>query len=119
MTMETLQWTLLAALIAMVVYVLWHRMRATFVAGVAPTVAADWEGDAITLKDGVITLRVHIQRPGRVDVGLKEAAGEEIMVHSGDLAQGVHEWRLEAPENGQWVAKLSCEGHRSERRLPF
>ena len=119
MTMETLQLTLLVGLLAMVVYVLWHRMRASFVEGVAPTVAADWEGEAISLKGGVLTLRVRIQRPGRVDVGLKEAEGEEIMVHSGDLALGVHEWRVEAPENGQWVAKLSCEGHRSERRLSF
>ena len=117
MSMETLQWTLLVGLLAMVVYVLWHRMRATFVEGVAPGVAADWEGEAITLKDGVLTLRVRIESAGSVDIGLKEAEGEEITIHSGDLGQGVHEWSVEAPTKGRWVAKLTCEGHRSERRL--
>jgi hypothetical protein len=118
MTMETLQWTLLVGLLAMVVYVLWHRMRASFVEGVAPKVAADWEGEALMVKEDVLTLRVRVQRAGKVDVGLKEAAGAEITIHSGDLAQGVHEWGVEVPKRGQWVAKLTCEGHRSERRLP-
>ena len=117
MSMETLQWTLLVGLLAMVVYVLWHRMRASFVEGVAPTVAADWDGEAVSVKEDVLTLRVRIQRPGKVDVGLKEAKGEEITVHSGDLDQGVHEWSVKAPQEGQWVAKLTCEGHRSERRI--
>jgi hypothetical protein len=117
MTMETLQLTLLVGLLAMVVYVLWHRMRASFVEGVAPTVAADWEGEAVTVKGEILTLRVRIQRSGKVDVGLKEAEGEEVTVHSGELAQGVHEWSVKAPQEGQWVAKLTCEGHRSERRV--
>jgi hypothetical protein len=117
MSMETLQWTLLVGLLAMVVYVLWHRMRASFVEGVAPTVAADWEGEAVIVKGGILTLRVRIQRSGKVEVGLKEAKGEEITVHSGDLDHGVHEWSVKAPQEGQWVAKLTCEGHRSERRV--
>lgn len=117
MSMETLQWTLLVGLLAMVVYVLWHRMRASFVEGVAPSVSADWEGEAVTVKGDVLTLRVRIQRAGKVDVGLKEAGGEEITVHSGDLDQGVHEWSVKAPQQGQWMAKLTCEGHRSERRI--
>jgi hypothetical protein len=117
MSMETLQWTLLVGLLAMVVYVLWHRMRASFVEGVAPTVAADWEGEAVTVKGEILTLRVRIQWSGKVDVGLKEAEGEEVTVHSGELAQGVHEWSVKAPQEGQWVAKLTCEGHRSERRV--
>ena len=117
MSMETLQRTLLVGLLAMVVYVLWHRMRASFVEGVAPTVAADWEGEAVTVKGEILTLRVRIQRSGKVEVGLKEAKGEEITVHSGDLDHGVHEWSVKAPQEGQWVAKLTCEGHRSERRV--
>ena len=92
-------------------------MRASFVEGVAPTVAADWEGEAVTVKGEILTLRVRIQRSGKVEVGLKEAKGEEITVHSGDLDHGVHEWSVKAPQEGQWVAKLTCEGHRSERRV--
>lgn len=117
MSMETLQWTLLVGLLVMVVYVLWHRMRASFVEGVAPRVAADWEGEALTVKEDVLTLRVRVQRSGKVDVSLKEAEGAEMTVHSGDLVQGVYEWSVEAPKQGQWVAKLTCEGHRSERRV--
>ena len=44
--METLQWTLLVGLLAMVVYVLWARLRASYARGVAPQVKVDWEGEA-------------------------------------------------------------------------
>ena len=45
--METLQWTLLVGLLAMVVYVLWARLRASYARGVAPQVKVDWEGEAV------------------------------------------------------------------------
>jgi hypothetical protein len=117
MSTETLQWTLLVGLLAMVVYVLWHRMRASFVEGVAPTVAADWEGEAVTRVDGGAKVSVRVRRPGEVRVSLEEQGGRVMVLHDGHLDAGVHEWAIQLPTEGTWFVKLSCPGHRSERRL--
>lgn len=117
MSMETLQWTLLVGLLAMVVYVLWHRMRASFVEGVAPTVAADWEGEAVTRVDGAAKVSVRVRRPGEVRVSLAEQEGTDMVLHDGHLDAGVHEWAIQLPAEGRWFVKLTCQGHRSERRL--
>lgn len=117
MSMETLQWTLLVGLLAMLVYVLWHRMRASFVEGVAPRVMADWEGEAVTVLNEEVSVRVRVRKAGEVHVKLEESQGASHELHSGHLDEGVHEWRVRLSHEGTWVVKLECSGHRSERRL--
>ncbi|MGB1481192.1 MAG: hypothetical protein ACPG66_07460, partial [Flavobacteriales bacterium] len=68
--METLQWTLLVGLLTMLVYVLWHRMRASFVDGVAPAVSADWEGEAVVKRGHTLVFSVRVKRAGELVVWL-------------------------------------------------
>ena len=60
--METLQWTMLVGLLAMLLYVLWHRMRASFGKGVPPPVAADWEGEGALWSNGVADIHLRVVR---------------------------------------------------------
>ena len=115
--METLQWTLLVGLLAMVVYVLWARLRASYARGVAPQVKVDWEGEAVVVTEASLDVHVRVIQAGDVSVSLMDAQGTVVHLHEGPLEAGVHAWSVSRPEEGQWVAKLTTEGHRSERRI--
>lgn len=117
MSVETLQWTLLVGLLAMVVVVLWHRMRAAFVDGVAPEVAADWNGEGAVRVGPNVVLTVQVNREGAMEVSLESPSGQKIEVHTGNLTKGQHTWELLCPQSEQWVAKLTCQGHRTERKV--
>ncbi len=117
MSMETLQWTLLVGLLAMLVYVLWHRMRASFVDGVAPAVSADWEGEAVATKGDALVISVRVKRAGELTVWLEDPAGQQTVVSDGNVDEGVHTWEAVLPNPQGWTVHLKCEGHRSERRL--
>lgn len=116
--METLQWTLLVGLLGMVVYVLWSRLKASYAVGVAPRVNADWEGDAVALREGVLDVSIRVKTEGAVHCELQGPTGEIVVIHEGPISSGVHTWSVKRPLNGgQWKAKLRCEGHHTERRF--
>ena len=116
--METLQWTLLVGLLGMVAYVLWSRLKASYAKGVAPRVEADWEGEAVALRSDVLEVTVKVRQEGEVHIWLEGPEGVVVEVHEGKLISGMHAWRVARPERtGAWLAKLSCQGHRTERRF--
>ena len=116
--METLQWTLLVGLLGMVAYVLWSRLKASYAKGVAPRVEADWEGEAVALQREVLEVTVKVRQEGEVHIWLEGPECVVVEVHEGELTVGVHAWRVARPERtGAWLAKLSCQGHRTERRF--
>ena len=116
--METLQWTLLVGLLGIVVYVLWHRMRASFGKGVAPPVAADWRGEGASCTRGVVHLSIEVKRPGAVKLTLCQLGKEDQVVHVVDLTIWVHEWDFPWEDASEPVsARLVCTGHSTERRL--
>ena len=115
--METLQWTMLVGLLAMVVYVLWARLRASYARGVAPQVKVDWEGEAVVVTEASLDVHVRVIQAGEVSVSLMNAQGTVVHLHEVPLEAGVHAWSVSRPEEGQWVAKLTSEGHLSERRI--
>ena len=116
--METLQWTLLVGLLRMVAYVLWLRLKASYAKGVAPRVEADWEGEAVALQRDVLEVTVKVRQEGEVHIWLEGPECVVVEVHEGELTVGVHAWRVARPERtGAWLAKLSCQGHRTERRF--
>ena len=115
--METLQWTLLVGLLGMVVYVLWARLKASYAKGAAPKVDADWEGEAVEIFPETLNVRVKVKHTGDVRIWLESDTGEQHILHDGSLDVGVHSWDMKRPQEGEWVAKLSCQGHRSERRF--
>jgi len=115
--MQTLQWTMLVGLLAMLLYVLWHRMRASFGKGVPPPVAADWEGEGALWSGGVVDIRLRVLREGEValDVHMDD---QDVSVHEGALEAGVHTWSVAVPDGTARVTvRMACEGHRTERRL--
>ena len=79
--METLQWTLLVGLLGMVVYVLWSRLKASYAVGVAPRVNADWEGDAVALREGVLDVSIRVKTEGAVRLELHGPTGEIVVIH--------------------------------------
>ena len=116
--METLQWTLLVGLLGMVSYVLWSRLKASYAKGVAPRVEADWEGDAVAPHGDTLEVTVKVRREGEIHIWLEGPEGAVVEVHEGELTSGVHAWSVARPEQtGAWLAKLSCLGHRTERRF--
>ena len=116
--METLQWTLLVGLLGMVIYVLWHRMRASFGQGVPPPVAADWRGEGAIWAKGVVHLSIEVKRPGAVKLTLGQQGKEDQVVHEGDLPVGLHDWEFQWEDVSEPVsARLVCMGHSTERRL--
>ena len=116
--MQTLQWTLLVGLLGMVAYVLWSRLKASYAKGVAPRVEADWEGEAVVLQGEALEVTVKVRQEGKVHIWLEGPDGGVLEVHQGELTTGVHAWSLTRPVlSGAWLAKLSCQGHRTERRF--
>ena len=115
--METLQWTLLVGLLGMVIYVLWARLKASYAKGTAPKVDADWEGEAVEISPEILNVRVKVKHAGNVRVWLESGTEEQHILHDDFLDVGIHSWDMKRPQKGEWVAKLSCQGHRSERRF--
>ena len=102
----------------MVAYVLWSRLRASYAKGVAPRVEADWEGEAVALQRDVLEVTVKVRQEGEVHIWLEGPECVVVEVHEGELTVGLHAWRVARPERtGAWLAKLSCQGHRTERRF--
>ena len=102
----------------MVAYVLWSRLKASYAKGVAPRVEADWEGGAVALQRDVLEVTVKVRQEGEVHIWLEGPECVVVEVHEGELTVGVHAWRVARPERtGAWLAKLSCQGHRTERRF--
>ena len=102
----------------MVAYVLWSRLKASYAKGVAPRVEADWEGEAVALQRDVLEVTVKVRQEGEVHIWLEGPECVVVEVHEGELTVGVHAWRVARPERtGAWLAKLSCQGHRTERRF--
>ena len=96
--METLQWTMLVGLLAMLLYVLWHRMRASFGKGVPPPVAADWEGEGALWSSGVVDIHLRVERAGEVTLS----------VHMDNHDNAVHEGALEvASTRGAWRCQMA------------
>ena len=115
--METLQWTMLVGLLAMLLYVLWHRMRASFGKGVPPPVAADWEGEGVLWSNGVVDIHLRVLRTGEVALSV-HMDDQDVSVHEGALKAGVHAWSVAVPDGTERVTvRMACEGHRTERRL--
>ena len=115
--METLQWTMLVGLLAMLLYVLWHRMRASFGKGVPPPVAADWEGEGALWSGGVVDIHLRVLRTGEVTLSV-HMDDHDTAVHEGALEAGVHAWSVAVPDGTERVTvRMACEGHRTERRL--
>ncbi len=115
--METLQWTMLVGLLAMLLYVLWHRMRVSFGKGVPPPVAADWEGEGALWFNGVVDIRLRVVRAGEVVLSV-HLDDHDTAVHEGELEAGVHTWSVAVPDGTECVTvRMGCEGHRTERRL--
>ena len=115
--METLQWTMLVGLLAMLLYVLWHRMRASFGKGVPPPVAADWEGEGALWFNGVVDIRLRVVRAGEVVLSLHKD-DHDTAVHEGALEVGVHAWSVAVSDDAERVTvRMACEGHRTERRV--
>ena len=97
---------------------LWSRLRASYAKGVAPRVEADWEGEAVALLGDMLEVTVKVRQEGEVHVWLEGPEGVVVEVHEGELTCGVHAWSVTHPERtGSWLAKLSCQGHRTERRF--
>ena len=115
--MKTFQWTMLVGLLAMLVYVLWHRMRASFGKGVPRPVAADWEGEGALWSNGVVDIHLSVVRAGEVKVSV-HMGDQDTAVHEGALDVGVHTWNVAVPDDAERVVvRMACEGHRTERRL--
>ena len=115
--METLQWTMLVGLLAMLLSVLWHRMRASFGKGVPPPVAADWEGEGALWSNGEVDIRLRVVRSGEVALSV-HMDNHDTAVHEGELEAGVHAWSVAVPDGAERVTvRMACEGHRTERRL--
>ena len=115
--MQTLQWTMLVGLLAMLLYVLWHRMRASFGKGVPPPVAADWEGEGALWSNGVVDIHLRVLRAGEVALSL-HMDDHDTTVHEGALEAGVHAWSVAVPDGtGCVIVRMACEGHRTERWL--
>lgn len=115
--MQTLQWTMLVGLLAMLLYVLWHRMRASFGKGVPPPVAADWEGEGALWSKGVVDIHLRVLRTGDVVLNV-HMDDHDTAIHEGELEAGVHAWSLTVPDGTERVTvRMACEGHRTERRL--
>ena len=115
--MQTLQWTMLVGLLAMLLYVLWHRMRASFGKGVPPPVDADWEGEGALWSKGVVDIHLRVLRTGDVVLNV-HMDDHDTAIHEGELEAGVHAWSLAVPDGTERVTvRMACEGHRTERRL--
>jgi hypothetical protein len=115
--METLQWTMLVGLLGMLLYVLWHRMRASFGKGVPPPVAADWEGEGALWSSGVVDIHLRVVRAGEVTLNV-HMDDHNTLVHEGALEVGVHARSVAVPDGTESVTiRMACEGHRTERRL--
>ena len=115
--MVTLQWTMLVGLLAMLLYVLWHRMRASFGKGVPPPVAADWEGEGALWAKGVVDIHLCVVRDGEVTLSV-HMDDHDTTVHEGALEVGVHAWSVAVPDDtDRVIVRMACEGHRTERRL--
>lgn len=112
--METLQWTLLVGLLAMLAYVLWHRMKASMTKGVAPQVLADWSGEGWMTREGEWVLTIKVEAACEVRLSLSQDASSEVL-HDGMLEAGTYEFTTQRHEGEGWVATLVCPGHRSER----
>ena len=112
--METVQWTLLVGLLAMLAYVLWHRMKASMTKGAAPQVLADWSGEGWTTREGGWVLTIKVEVACEVRLSLSQDASGEVL-HDGMLEAGIHEFTTQRHEGDGWVATLVCPGHRSER----
>jgi len=117
--MEAIQWTLLTGLIAMLVYVLWHRLRHAFVSGVAPQVRVDWAGEAVVRRGDVMEVHLEARKPSEVRLAHRERIElppvELLVTH---LDAGTHRIELDArhvPAEG-WL-RLTCPGHVSERKV--
>lgn len=116
--METLQWTLLIGLVAMLIYVLWHRMKAAFHKDRAPLVWADWEGEAVACDGQKMTVRIVVNRACKVTLSLRSQDGEVLESHVEDFSRGSHMLTFPMPSvaGGCWL-RLDCPGHRTERRV--
>ena len=87
-------------------------------ASVAPRVEADWEGEAVVLQGDALEVTVKVRQEGKIHIWLEGPDGGVLEVHQGELTTGVHAWSLTRPVlSGAWLAKLSCQGHRTERRF--
>ena len=116
-SMETLQWTMLVGLLAMLLYVLWHRMRASFGKGVPPPVAADWEGEGALWSKGGVDIHLCVVRAGEVTLNV-HMDDHDTAVHEGTLEVGVYAWSVAVADDAECViVRMACEGHRTERRL--
>ena len=101
----------------MLLYVLWHRMRASFGKGVPPPVAADWEGEGALWSKGVVDIHLRVLRTGDVVLNV-HMDDHDTAIHEGELEAGVHAWSLAVPDGTERVTvRMACEGHRTERRL--
>lgn len=115
--METLQWTMLVGLLAMLLYVLWHRMRASFGKGVPPPVAADWEGEGVLWSNGAVDIHLRVLRTGNVALSV-HMDDHDAVVQEEELEAGVHAWSVAVPDEAERViVRMICDGHRTERRL--
>lgn len=117
--MEAIQWTLLTGLIAMLVYVLWHRLRHAFVAGVAPQVRVDWTGEAVVRRGDVIEVHLEVKKPTEVQISHRARIDQDpVELHVAHLDSGLHTLELNGRQvpAGGWV-RLTCPGHVSERKV--
>ena len=61
---------------------------------------------------------VKVRQEGAVNIWLEGPKGVLVEVHKGELTSGVYAWSVARPgRSGAWLAKLSCQGHRTERRF--
>ena len=118
MSMETLQWTLLVGLIAMLIFVLWQRMKASMTRGQAPLVKADWHQEGWRVAEGRWVFLVDVKAQVELSLVLDSQRGERVVVHQGLCKAGVQRFDVGAEPGGGWVATLECPGHRSERFHP-
>ncbi len=115
MSMETLQWTLLVGLIAMLIYVLWQRMKASMTRGQAPLVKADWHQEGWLAEEGRWVFLVGVDAQVELSLVLDDHKGQRMVVHQGVCKAGIQRFDVEAKSGDGWVATLECPGHRSER----
>ena len=74
--------------------------------------------EAVVLQGDVLEVTVKVRQEGAVNIWLEGPKGVLVEVHKGELTSGVHALSVARPgRSGAWLAKLSCQGHRTERRF--
>ena len=94
--LETLKTTLMVALILMLIYVLWKRLKAVMGKGALNNSYAKWSSDYFAIKDGKLVVDFWLPSTTLTKLTVHANKGEEIKeIVNSELAAGDHTYHLD------------------------